>query len=277
MVDDEVTLCNQACVEFRMVRHSLKIWRLKLSAAKAEWAEAQCKVQRLRDVKSAWQLMDEPGEFQRPAHWRPPVRGRSGTGAREFTSLASSIAWLQGLLLRCNAGDCLVRADGSETTSVDVLHQWSYVSLHVLKRPAAVPVFERLIVGWPRPAWAVMTQVESKSEALLTAFLTIGQTSRCALHCDNVATAWLVTAGSRTLWVLPPHAARDALPDVQAGYSTERDSFSAYSPFEDEHRHAAWKCVTLAVGDWVYMPRGWWHVVESSPGSVMFNIRVPIL
>ena len=79
-----------------------------------------------------------------------------------------------------------------------------------------------------------------------------------------------LTCGKREMWVLPPSAAHEALPDVRC----ESGAFSDYCPWEDDARHAAWRCVELAVGDWVFMPRGWWHVVASSAGSVMLNFRV---
>ena len=94
--------------------------------------------------------------------------------------------------------------------------------------------------------------------------------SRHTRHWDAVDSVWLVTAGSRELWVLPPGATSDALPDVEVGLH----AFSDYNPWEDTHRHAAWRRVSLAVGDWVYMPQGWWHVAESTPESVMINLRV---
>ena len=85
---------------------------------------------------------------------------------------------------------------------------------------------------------------------------------------------WLVTAGERDLFVLPPWAASAALPDVDVASGKFEDTFSEYNPWLDEQRHSAWRRVHLRTGDWVYMPRGWWHVVRATAESVLVNIRV---
>jgi D-lyxose ketol-isomerase len=74
--------------------------------------------------------------------------------------------------------------------------------------------------------------------------------------------------------VLPPWAADAALPDVDVHSGKYDDTFSDYDPWQDSRRHSAWRCVHLQVGDWVFMPRGWWHVVRATVGSVMVNVRV---
>lgn len=266
---DERELVRQAGLEHRTVRMPLRHWRKVLAAAAAKVAERP--EQRLRLRPSDWQLHDVPGSQEQAAHWRPPPHGRAVVGARTFTSVAATVAYLRGSGALAGA---VVRADGSASTTQDVLREWPYVSVHLMAHAAAAAVVALLQPGWPRPPWATLARDERPHESLLAIFLTTRQRSRCSLHCDGVDAAWLVTAGSRDLWVLPPGAARDALPDVVVGSGRYQDTFSTYSPWEDAHRHAAWRRVSLAVGDWVYMPRGWWHVVESSPQSVMINCRV---
>ena len=65
------------------------------------------------------------------------------------------------------------------------------------------------------------------AEALAVIFLAIRTPSRCSLHWDAVDSVWLVTAGRRELWVLPPFATREALPDCD---EVGRDAFSDYDP-----------------------------------------------
>ena len=266
---DERELVLQAGLEHRAVRMSLRHWRQVLAAAAQKVAERP--EQRLRLRPTDWQLQDMPGNQRQAAHWRPPPHGRVVVGARTFTSVDATVAYLRGSGALAGA---VVRADGSETTTLDVLREWPYVSVHLMAHAAAAAVGALLQPGWPRPAWATLARDERPLESLVAFFLTTRQRSRCSLHCDGVDSAWLVTAGSRDLWVLPPGAASDALPDVAVGAGRYQDTFSDYSPWEDAHRHGAWRRVSLAVGDWVYMPRGWWHVVESSPRSVMINCRV---
>ena len=272
VVEDEASLVREASLEFRSVRGSLRLWRQRLADTMIKVSQIeQLRSQRLRLRGEDWQLLDAPGDKGQAAHWRPPARGRVVIGGRTLASVASTITFLRGSTVCAGA---VVRADGSETSTLEVLHEWPYLSIHIMNRAAAEVVAGRVNGGWQRPVWATMAQDERANESFVAVFLTIGQVSRCSLHADNVDSAWLVTAGRRDLWILPPCAARDALPDVQVASGRYDDTFSDYNPWEDENRHAAWRRVTLAVGDWVYMPRGWWHVVESSAGSVMVNIRV---
>ena len=268
--EDMHTLLHEADLDHRNVRHSLHFWRKKLADAAAATTEEPAQRQmRLRPKE--WQLLDTPGEPPRQAaHWRPPTRGRNVMGARTFTSVDETVAWLR----RNDAlADAVVRADGAEQTTMDVLCEWPYVSVHLMKHTAAEAVVAALKAGWLRPAWATtLAQDARPTESLVAIFLTTLRQSRCSLHWDAVDSVWLVTAGRRELWVLPPFATVDALPDC---HEVGREPFSDYDPWKaGADRHAAWRCVTLGVGDWVYMPRGWWHIAESSPGSVMINLRV---
>ena len=106
-------------------------------------------------------------------------------------------------------------------------------------------------------------------------FLTFGAGSQCSLHRDAVSGAWLIAAGERDLWVLPPWAAAEALPDVDSASGKYGDTFSLYDPWADSNRHGAWRRAVLKPGDWVFMPVGWWHVVRATEGSVMLNFRMP--
>jgi hypothetical protein len=41
-----------------------------------------------------------------------------------------------------------------------------------------------------------------------------------------------------------------------------------------EHREgigAPWRLIRASPGDWVFMPRNWWHQVYATPGSVMLS------
>jgi quercetin dioxygenase-like cupin family protein len=34
---------------------------------------------------------------------------------------------------------------------------------------------------------------------------------------------------------------------------------------------APWRLIRASPGDWVFMPRNWWHQVYATPGSVMLS------
>ena len=81
---------------------------------------------------------------------------------------------------------------------------------------------------------------------------------------------WVVTAGSREVWVLPPWAEVNVFGE---GGEECRSCFSEYDVWQDAERSSVWQHTSLLPGDWLRMPKGWWHVAESTPGSVMLNFR----
>ena len=108
------------------------------------------------------------------------------------------------------------------------------------------------------------------SESMLQVIITTSEVSRCSLHKDNTGGVWVVTAGSREVWVLPPWAEVDVFWE---GGEECRSCFSEYDVWQDAERCSAWQHTSLLPGDWLRMPKGWWHVAESTPGSVMLNFR----
>jgi hypothetical protein len=217
-----------------------------------------------------WQVGGEPGPMRHAAHWRPPVLGRRARASRAMDSPSVAVAALEQAV----ADGATVRCDGAGLATTELLAEWNYVSVHITNFDSALSIVSNILRTWSHPTWVRMSPAQRELEALLAVFLTLHTPSQCALHADAVDSVWLIAAGERDLFVLPPWAADAALPDVDVHSGKYDDTFSDYDPWQDSRRHSAWRCVHLQVGDWVFMPRGWWHVVRATVGSVMVNVRV---
>ncbi len=262
-------LCREAELDYSSIKQAVAVWRKRLTeAGPLKPGQAAGRVLRSKDD---WVLGSEPTEHHLAAHHRPSSRGRCARAARAFSTPAVTMAKLRPLL---SAHGVTVRADGAEQTAEALACGWSYISVHLCTLTAAGPLMDEALSTWSFPPWLRPARNERESESLLAIFLTVGSPATCSLHKDAVDSAWLVTSGTRDLWVLPPWAERAALIDVQHQTGTYDSTFSEYQVWNDDNRHPAWRRVALQSGDWVYMPRGWWHIAASSAESVMLNFRV---
>ena len=251
-------------------RKPLAHWRSILVTAEAQRV-AVAPLQRQLRPGSDWTLKPEPGPARHAAVWTATQSSKRRTEARYMSSLELALATLRGQA----AAGALIRCDGVEGDLQELLPHWNYVSVHFRTAAQAHPLWLATTSTWRHPPWATFGDYESEAEALATAFLTFGAGSQCSLHRDAVSGAWLIAAGERDLWVLPPWAAAEALPDVDLASGKYGDTFSLYDPWADSNRHGAWRRAVLKPGDWVFMPVGWWHVVRATEGSVMLNFRMP--
>ena len=267
---DASAMLRAAQLEPETHRKSLAHWRHILETAES-LGGAVAPPQRQLRPKSDWQLKPEPGPTLHASVWTATQPSRRSMEARYMSSLELTLAALRGQA----AAGALVRCDGVEGDLHELLPHWNYVSVHFRTAAQARPLWHSATSTWRHPAWASLGDYESEAEALATVFLTFGAGSQCSLHRDAVSSAWLIAAGERDLWVLPPWAAAEALPDVDLASGKYGDTFSLYDPWADSNRHGAWRRAVLKPGDWVFMPVGWWHVVRATEGSVMLNFRMP--
>ena len=151
-----------------------------------------------------------------------------------------------------------------------ILQSWHYVSIHITHLTDSLNILDKILKDWKMPPWAIPARNLIKDESFIAIFLTRDEKSRCSLHKDAVDSAWLVTAGDRILWTLPPSCEHHL--DLQ--YSQKDSSFEIWSKGDAELTSLGWRKAELRPGDWVCMPKGWWHVTEATPGSVMVNVRI---
>ena len=203
-----------------------------------------------------------PSSFPAAAcHWTPPRSGRRESARSPVSSTSAAIQLLRPALASAGPSGAVVRADGSQVdvATADILSSWPYISVHFMHEREASTLANHL-QDWPSPPWFKMERTTTAAEAILTVFLTGDDGSRCSLHRDNVNSAWAILAGWRELYVLPPWAT-GVLSDVNMHAGREADRcFSDYDPWADERRSKEWRRCVLNVGDWVFMPAGWWHV-----------------
>ena len=112
-----------------------------------------------------------------------------------------------------------------------------------------------------------MTRVSnSPRETSALTFVSLNATDS-AVHCDSDDGLLLVVCGERVVSWAPPAAVTPAV-DMDSGdgvrYAQEN---TAWPPLGAT-------TVTLRAGDAVLLPRGWWHRVTGSPGSVGISLDV---
>ncbi len=94
-------------------------------------------------------------------------------------------------------------------------------------------------------------------------------------HRDNTSSLLHCVTGAKEVWLAdaPAHT------KLQLRYHADGGSvFLEYNPFEDADMTAEyrkhWKYVLLLPGQSLYIPKGWWHCVQSPSGSVALSIRL---
>ena len=109
-----------------------------------------------------------------------------------------------------------------------------------------------------------------QDESALTVLFTgacIESVSTC--HIDGIHGAWCVAAGTREVYVCSPEEGKQHIGNV----SVVEDA--SYIGAREEHRRgvgAPWRRIEVQAGDWVFMPKKWWHQVYATKGSVMLSL-----
>ena len=89
--------------------------------------------------------------------------------------------------------------------------------------------------------------------------------SESTCHTDAIPGAWCVVTGSRTLYTRSP-----------AEGPRGTDVITAPNTPSARQAHTAgdksWKRTEVKAGDWVYMPKKWWHQVYAAGESVMLSM-----
>ena len=86
-------------------------------------------------------------------------------------------------------------------------------------------------------------------------------------HFDDYDNLALVLVGGKTFYVAPPSTFRDS---PRLGKSNERKGVSPHDRLTSDRNQ--WQVAHLQAGDILYLPKGWWHYVDSIPQTVMTNV-----
>ena len=168
--------------------------------------------------------------------------------------------------------EAVVRPDGERYTEASE-QMWSapsnYTSVHFLNTGNAKALVLKWLEFVPCPHWLCLDGTFMRDEASVTVFLTGDEPSSSSLHRDDVSSAFFVCAGEREMWVLPPGHGEEELRLTEQHVST-------YDVFNTSDRDIAWRSVKLSAGDWVFMPKGWWHQLVASEGSILISIRLEL-
>jgi hypothetical protein len=110
-----------------------------------------------------------------------------------------------------------------------------------------------------------------RGERVLQAFITGNKTSGSLTHKDETSSLLYVVNGSKTVFIAPPGA------NQHLGLKWLKDHAHTldYNPDVDEDRdEVVWKKVQLDVCDALFIPKGWFHYVRSTPETVALSIAL---
>lgn len=94
--------------------------------------------------------------------------------------------------------------------------------------------------------------------------------SNSTVHFDDTPSVLTCLCGERTVWLAPPEAKRRLGLRARPRYPR----FLLYDPSACEEPDPAWKRLVLRVNQGVFIPRGWWHTVHATAGSIGMSSEV---
>ena len=94
--------------------------------------------------------------------------------------------------------------------------------------------------------------------------------SNSTTHYDDTPSVLYCLCGERTVWLAPPEAKHKLGLRARPRYPR----FLEYDPSACEAPDSVWKCVVLHAGQGVFIPRGWWHTVRATAGSLAISLEV---
>ena len=83
-------------------------------------------------------------------------------------------------------------------------------------------------------------------------------------HFDDTPSVLVSLTGTREVWLAPPGMPKAC--GVKPVPFTPR--FVEYDPRVDPKPHSCWKRCVLEEGGAVFIPKGWWHAVYATAGSI---------
>ena len=100
-------------------------------------------------------------------------------------------------------------------------------------------------------------------------FVSISE-SNSTTHFDRTPSVLVCLCGTRTVWLAPPEVKGRCGLSSRAGYP----HMLRFDPSACKDPHPTWKCIVLRAGQGVFIPRGWWHLVRASEGSIGMSLEV---
>ena len=111
------------------------------------------------------------------------------------------------------------------------------------------------------------TKLPKIGNRVAQAFLTGTKASGSLTHRDETSSLLYVVTGSKIVYLAPPGA------EVTLKMAINDLLFLDYNPDNDTRRNETlWKKISLNVGDSLFIPKGWWHYVRSTPGTVALSL-----
>ena len=111
------------------------------------------------------------------------------------------------------------------------------------------------------------TELRRSGDRVLQLFLTGIKPSGSLTHRDDTSSILYVVSGSKVVWLAPPGV------ETVMKIIVDESRFINYDPDGDAQRNRLiWKKVILSAGDSLFLPKGWWHYVRSTAGTVALSL-----
>ena len=91
--------------------------------------------------------------------------------------------------------------------------------------------------------------------------------SHSLTHRDTTASMLYVTSGSKSVWIAPPTATK------MYQQSARDPNFLTVNPHKAMKDSNEWQHFKLNAGDAIQIPRGWWHNIKSTKGTLGFGFK----
>jgi hypothetical protein len=242
---------------------------IRKAMAHVELLEAATDKQ-VRPRRGTWEVLEHTLALHHEKVWPCTVRGLVAPKVHDHSQAIARIMRVLGPLER--GKDYRTRIDDYSTTPGQQtdLKLSQYTSVHVQDPGVAEQIAKELLGHqYPKPAWATIPKHRLSNESALAIILTgPEQESASSCHVDNIAGSWCIVAGHREIYTCSPIEGQQHMGHAPIVVDP------AHPGARTEHREgigAPWRLIRASPGDWVFMPRNWWHQVYATPGSVMLS------
>ena len=222
-----------------------------------------------RPHRGQWRVLERTLELHHETVW-PCILATIATPIIHHHSEAISIITrLLGPLVK--GIDYQYRMDDRPSASQHLyeLATSQYASIHIKDREAAMAI-GRACLGqhFAQPGWAHIPALRKANESAVAILLTGLETeSISTCHRDGIDGAWCLVTGAREIYVCSPSEGK------RFGLTTviTDPSFKGARHEFQTHPDTTWKKISATAGDWIFMPKDWWHQVYATPGSILLS------
>ena len=222
-----------------------------------------------RPHRGQWRVLERTLELHHEMVWPSTLAAIATPVINHHTEAISIITRFLGPLAK--GIDYQYRMDDRPSDSQHLydLATSQYASIHIKDRETAMGI-GRACLGqhFIEPGWAHIPIIRKANESAVAILLTgLEAESISTCHRDGIDGAWCLVTGKREIFVCSPsEGKRFGLTSVVTA--------SSFKGARHEHQtnpNTTWRKISASAGDWIFMPKDWWHQVYAIPGSILLS------